>query len=909
MEEGPAADPEKYPGPRASSAAQRVHYYCGKWPHELLGRFEPAIWVERLSDEFATLVRLTVKSPQVQLEDVIQRLKDLARGHPYDGAKYVNRQDIATIRESLRKEGVDVSHYRRRSRNSAGEDYDYGDDSLVIKSGSEDAVVIAETPFDSEDLGDNLSDFENEFHIGETEHEEQSTNEDNQASTHQNHSHATTPVRQNTHPVARSAPSEPSSTRMGEHHTPASQPLAQLGTTPSTNRVQSPSDRFRASDATNTHFRESLRRRTMASSVSRRGSSSQPHVALRGDGTQPNPSTPVERPDDSTRGTPLAAPAPATPSRRANRSPNRRVEPEPHVRTETRQQTTSDRTEVRQPPNTDTQASNTETQHGPSTPGSDIQASINPIPTPSRTPTTPGPSSNGPPSLMRLIESRSAAATRSQQVIKVEDDSPPPTALHSHPDGPSGSRRNTSTHVHETAPPSVSRDSGTYGVSTPTRPVPQPNVGSASSGSRPFGSHRNTSTNTHETAPPSISQDARTFNASTPTGPDAQSNVGPASFSSTSATERFIHRMVPPTRHAHALPLSALVNRDVSRKRPLESDRPVASSTPQQPATSSPLRAVHDTITAPAEASSSQTTPTNNSGLGAMTSTRATPTNSVLMEPNPHLQPAIPRPNPFFSTRPHAWVNEEPSSRPAHTHVSQPSIAVPAQTSSQGTVENRPSKRQRSDDPRQPFTSPNEPIDFDATLPDGESFKRELREWRSWVEPHITDINTKLENLQNEIRALHQITFNNKSNKEDTTKKMQEIQQSMQDNNKHITKAYMIIEVLEPESVGDETTRVYLEKRRRQLAEREMKQQSYEEELSQAQTVLREIDVQQPMIEKKLDDFVLDETQIRKSKESLESAMRKWRFQIDLFDGEGGWVRSLERPEPSFRADGVDGFQ
>jgi chromosome segregation ATPase len=193
--------------------------------------------------------------------------------------------------------------------------------------------------------------------------------------------------------------------------------------------------------------------------------------------------------------------------------------------------------------------------------------------------------------------------------------------------------------------------------------------------------------------------------------------------------------------------------------------------------------------------------------------------------------------------------------------------------------------------------------------PDGESFKRELREWRSWVEPHITDINTKLENLQNEIRALHQITFNNKSNKEDTTKKMQEIQQSMQDNNKHITKAYMIIEVLEPESVGDETTRVYLEKRRRQLAEREMKQQSYEEELSQAQTVLREIDVQQPMIEKKLDDFVLDETQIRKSKESLESAMRKWRFQIDLFDGEGGWVRSLERPEPSFRADGVDGFQ
>ncbi|CEI70666.1 hypothetical protein FVEN_g847 [Fusarium venenatum] len=848
MEEGPAVDPDKYPGPRAASAAQRVHYYCGKWPHELLGSFEPVTWVERLSDEFATLIRLTVKSRKFELGDIIKRLKDLAREHPYDGAKYVNRQDISTVREWLRKEGIDALHYRRRSRNSPGEgDYE-ADDSIVIKSGSEDPVIIAETPFVSDDSDDVLSNFENDFDMGETEQDGEASNEHNQALTSQIHSSAATPARQNTRPVTRSVPSEPS-TRAGNHQTPASQSLAQTVTTPS-NRAQSPSDRFRANEVINGHFQGSLRRRTMASSVSRSGTSSQPQSASRAGRTHPNPSTPVVRLNNAARGGSLAAPSPTTPSRRANRSPNRRAAPEPHVRAETRQHTTSGRGEVRQSTNAESQPTNTESQYGPSTPRTDGQIAGNAIPTPTSTPATPVPSSSDPQSLMRLIEPRSTATTRSRQYIKVEDDSPPPTALPSYPDGPSGSRTNNSTHAHEAAPPSTSRDRGAFNASTPTRPVAQTSVGSASSSSiRP------------------------------PNRPHCDT--------------------MPPTRtrHAHALPLSALVNRDVSRKRPMESDRPITHNTPQQPAASSPLRIIHATTTAPAEAPSSQTTPTNNSASRAMTSTQATPNNMSVMEPNPQLQPTTLRPNSFVSTGPPAWVNGEPSSQPAHTQVPQSSIAVPAQTSSPGTVENRPSKRLRSDDPRQPSTSSNEPFDFDATLPDGESFKRQLREWRSWAESHVVDINTKLENIQKEIRAMHQIMFTNNSNREITTKKMQDMQQTMQDNQAHITKTYKIIEVLEPESIGDESTREYLEKRKRQLAERERVQQSYQDEISQAQNLLREIEIQQPMIEKKLDEYVQDETNITKSKESLELAMRKCNFQLDFLGGQGGWTKAFESLE------------
>ncbi|KAM0493229.1 hypothetical protein ACHAP8_009413 [Fusarium lateritium] len=962
MEEGPAVDTDRYPGPRAASAAQRVHYYCGKWPHELLGSFEPVNWVERLSEEFATLIRLTVKSQKYQLADIIKKLKDLAREHPYDGAKYVNRQDISTVREWLRKEGIDALHCRRRSRNSG--DYE-ADDSIVIKSGSEDPAMIAETPFDSDDSDDALSDFENDFDMGGTEQNEEASNEQNQTSTNQIHSNAATPVRQNTQPVTRSAPSKPS-TRAGGNQTPASQPLAQPVTTPS-NRVQSPSDRFRANEVINGHFQESLRRRTMASSVSRSGPSSQPPSASRADRTHHNPSTPVERSNTAARGGSLAAPSPATPSRRANPSPNRRAAPEPRVQAETRQHTTSDRGEVRQATNAETQPTNTESQHGPSTPRPDGQVVGNAIPTPTSTPATPVPPSHDPPSLMRP-----RPTTTRRQYIKVEDDSPPPTALPRHPDGSSGSRTNNSTHAHEAATPSASRDTGTANTSTPARPVAQSNVVGASSSSRPSGSHGNTSTHTHETAPPSASRDAGTTNNSTPAWPVAQpnvsptsfnlrphgtintstpvrtinqSNVGPASSSSRPSgshgnTPTYTHETAPPNtsrdtgafnastptrqgaqtsvgsaqsssilppnrphydnvpptvpRHAHALPLSALVNRDVSRKRPMESDRPTTHNTPQQAAASSPLRIVHGT-TAPAEAPLSQTNPTNNSASHAMTYTQATPTNMNVMEPNPQLQPTTVRPASFFSTGPPAWVNGESSSRPTHTQVPQSSVTMPAQTASPGNVENRPSKRLRSDDPRQPSTSSSDPFDFDATLPDGEGFKRQLREWQSWAVPHVTGINTRLQNIQKEIRAMHQIMFTNNSNREVTSKKMQDMQQSMQENQAHITKTYKIIEVLEPESIGDEPTREYLEKRKRQLAERERVQKAYQDEFAQGQTLLREIEIQQPLIEKKLDDCVQDETNVTKSKESLDLALRKCKFQLDFLNGHGGWTKAVER--------------
>lgn len=321
MEQTTPFDTSRYSAERAAIAARRVFLFSGKWPHELVKDHSPHIWNVKLSEEFATLVRLSVESHKVELGNVLQRLKEITLKHPNQEPKCLNRDDISDVRAWLRTEGVD-SHPRFPRRSAGG-----------VPLGA--SAIRAGTAAFSDITSDSSLDFN--YYSSDDE-------EANDSSTIQIKSEDDAPVAPRPNPVTRPFSSNPPSSRASEPGPSASQPPsrsnARTGTTPSSNTV--PSTPLRVSDSVNAHFQESLRRAAMTNSASR------PRP-------QASPSRSVARPNNTSQAGPSTTPSRTTPSHQASPSLNRPAASEP------RRNASSDRSQVNQ-------STQSTSQQQPSTP-------------------------------------------------------------------------------------------------------------------------------------------------------------------------------------------------------------------------------------------------------------------------------------------------------------------------------------------------------------------------------------------------------------------------------------------------------------------------------------------------------------------------------------------------------------
>ncbi|UZP43233.1 hypothetical protein NXS19_011049 [Fusarium pseudograminearum] len=210
MEQITPFDTSKYSAERAAIAARRVFLFSGKWPHELVKDHSPHIWNVKLSEEFATLVRLSVESHKVELRNVLQRLKEITLKHPNEETKCLNRDDISEVRDWLRTEGVD-SH-PRFPRISAGEED--RNDANGVPSVAASAIRAGTANF-----SDITSDSSLDFNYYSSDDEEA-----NESSTIQIKSEDDAPVAPRPNPVTRPFSSNPSSSRASEPGPSASQP-------------------------------------------------------------------------------------------------------------------------------------------------------------------------------------------------------------------------------------------------------------------------------------------------------------------------------------------------------------------------------------------------------------------------------------------------------------------------------------------------------------------------------------------------------------------------------------------------------------------------------------------------------------------------------------------------------------
>ncbi|CEF88551.1 unnamed protein product [Fusarium graminearum] len=758
MEQITPFDTSRYSAERAAIAARRVFLFSGKWPHELVKDHSPHIWNVKLSEEFATLVRLSVESHKVELGNVLQRLKEITLKHPNEEPKCLNRDDISQVRAWLRTEGVD-SHPRFPRRSAGGED---GNDANRVPSGAASAIRAGTAAF-----SDITSDSSLDFNYYSSDDEEA-----NESSTIQIKSEDDAPFAPRPNPVTRPFSSNPSSSRASEPGPSASQPPsrpnARTGTTPSNNTA--PSTPLRVSDSVNAHFQESLRRAAMTNSASR------PRP-------QASPSRSVARPNNTSQAGPSTTPSRTTPSHQASPSLNRTSATEP------RRNASSDRSQVNQSTQSTSQQQPSATINPPRL---NAQASNNPVPRALNTPVTSASSSNVASSPTRAREPRSTTNLRPAPITDV----PTGSALH-RLDGSFDTYR----HARGNASSSASLETGISSVSTPNRP-------------------------------------------------DVLSNVGLTSSNSTPATARTRRDIQPPTRQTHDLPLSAVLNPDLSRKRPLEPTTQVTYQTPERPGVSS----------------------------------AATGTNSGSSNERP------PQAGTGNATR----VNTASSSQPAPTSRTQAANAIPAQTNCSWTIGNA-RKRQRLNDPTGRSISLDDISDFDATLPNGECFKRHLREWHAWAEPHAKNIDQKLVEIVGHIHSVSNLYQTNSAKRENAMNQIQAAKQSLEENQAVITKNRKIIAVLEEESQGDVLAQEYLDKRKGLLKEHELVHRSFQYELTSAQTILEEIDLQHPTLERKLGELVEDEATLRKKKKSLSSAIKKWEFQTDLMEADGGWAKAMGR--------------
>ncbi|QPC80326.1 hypothetical protein HYE68_011078 [Fusarium pseudograminearum] len=761
MEQITPFDTSRYSAERAAIAARRVFLFSGKWPHELVKDHSPHIWNVKLSEDFATLVRLSVESHKVELGNVLQRLKEITLKHPNEDPKCLSRDDISEVRAWLRTEGVD-SQPRFPRRSAGAED---GNDANGVPS-----VGASMIPAGTSGFSDIASDSSLDFDYYSSDDEEA-----DEPSTIRIKSEDEAPVAPRPNPVTRPFSSNPSSSRASEPgpsaSLPPSRPTARTGTTPSSNTA--PSTPLRVSDSVNAHFQESLRRAAMTNSASR------PRP-------QASPSRSVARPNNTSQAGP-STPSRTTPNHQASPSLNRPAASEP------RRDASSDRSQVNQ------STQNTSQQQPSATVNPtrlNAQASNNPVPRALNTPVASASSSNVASSPTRAREPRSATNLRTAPITDV----PTGSALH-RLDGSFDSYRTTSTHARGNASSSASLETGISGISTPNRP-------------------------------------------------DVLSNVGSTNSNSTPTTARPRRDTQPPTRQTHDLPLSAVLNPDVSRKRPLESTTPVTYQTLERPGASS---------TAPGTNLGSSNERPPQAGTGNTTR-----------------------------------VNAASSSQPAPTSRTQAPNATPTQTNCSWTIGNA-RKRQRLNDPTGRSISLDDISDFDATLPNGECFKRHLREWYAWAEPHAKNIDQKLVEIVGQIHSVSNHYQTNSAKRENAINQIQAAKQSLEENQAVITKNRKIIAVLEEESQGDVLAQEYLDKRKGLLKEHELVHRSFQHELTSAQTVLEEIDLQHPTLETKLGELVEDESTLRKKKKSLSAAIKKWEFQTDLMEADGGWAKAMGR--------------
>jgi hypothetical protein len=640
----------KYSPGRAANAAKRVRSYCGKWPHELVKGFCPAAWGIKISEEFATLIRLATENDE--LRTVLQRLKVLALKHDGPNSnKCINRQDIFKVRDWLREKGIDTNPPRLSSGNATTRPSADDDDEHNAREARAESIVHAEIVAKphgyDDDSSDSSSDGDDETVLDDqaTEDDETAVREEDIPPKSQDKSTRTTLI-------TKFFPPSPQPSSITESRSSASRPLArshaQTRSTTSSDSVQSPPSRHdRVNESVNAHFQNSVRKVAMAGRTSTNTSRSKPEVSSNPVSPQPDSTTSNIGPNSAGEAGPSATSSTTTPNSQAISSSNKAA-PQPQVPAQTSQHRESSGNGVEQLTGA--------TQHVPSTATKatrpDIHAASSTIPRPKTTPAKPASTPNEPPPSIRLREPASTTGARFVLATEGADESQP-VSLYSYLD--------SSTDHHRT---------------TPTQPS--------------------------ENTSPSASTNPRVSSSSVPGRSDARS--GSTSSNSTPATARPRRNIQPPSRHVHDLPLSALADRDGSRKRPRESESSVTSET-SRPTTSS-----------------SQAVPRNNSVSNAASYSQAALNSSNAFELNPSQTQR--RTNSLPSAAPPFQAAGRNIHRPNTASLSQtvPSGGVPSsntmprQMNSSETAEHRPAKRQRCTDTSEPSISSNGTLDFDATL-------------------------------------------------------------------------------------------------------------------------------------------------------------------------------------------------
>ncbi|RBR15648.1 uncharacterized protein FIESC28_07289 [Fusarium coffeatum] len=141
-------------GPSAQSA-RRVYEYTGQWPHELVKGFEPASWAETFTREFATLMGISHGARNVEIKDVLQRLRSSAaeRKAPRN---CLTRLDISQAREWLIVEkGVTTTKCKRvrHTKEESDDESEKGSKSKAERDSEKEPKSEEEEAEDEEDSG------------------------------------------------------------------------------------------------------------------------------------------------------------------------------------------------------------------------------------------------------------------------------------------------------------------------------------------------------------------------------------------------------------------------------------------------------------------------------------------------------------------------------------------------------------------------------------------------------------------------------------------------------------------------------------------------------------------------------------------------------------------------------------
>lgn len=310
-----------YPSGRAANAAQRVYTYCGLWPHELVKGFAPEFWGIKLCDELATLIRLTVEAPDIELDDVLKRLEDLASKHDGPASMRLNRADVADVRTWLRLEkGVDTNQPRPSSGNTVPQRVDEQSGAQSQAEPEIHAEIIVD-PHGPNDI-DSDSSSSDETEVDEEATEDETViidGEQNELSNNQ-----ATPKISSNEPIAMLFHAEPRSTTFTQVSSFSSRDLARPNAQPSivtsTNPAKASSTQNeRVNDMLNAHYQESVRKAALSSRVLNHYNRSKAPTASR----PPRNSESFGRPPDkANQGEPPSIKAsPLKPESQATKSP------------------------------------------------------------------------------------------------------------------------------------------------------------------------------------------------------------------------------------------------------------------------------------------------------------------------------------------------------------------------------------------------------------------------------------------------------------------------------------------------------------------------------------------------------------------------------------------------------------